>query len=647
MKYLLGSLVAIFLFSSTLVNAQDSTAYKWEVSGKKIGDKVYEITFTTSGNKKWQLYGPNEVISDVPSAAIELADSSIQVSKPFKEAGESKTIKNAVFDNASFKIYEGQASFTATITFKGDVPAVLLGTFQYTYGKGNEFYPLNAYSFSVPLEGGVAATSNIRISSFDLKHPASNCGDDDTGGKSLLSIFFLGMLGGFIALFTPCVFPLIPLTVSFFTKRTQDRKKGIGNATLYGFFIFLIYIFLSIPFHLISGVNPEILNNISTNIWLNIFFFLIFVFFAISFFGYFEIGLPSGLANKIDSRSGMGSWGGIFFMALTLAIVSFSCTGPILGSLLAGTAAEGAWPLTVGLAGFGLALALPFALFAMFPGWLQSLPKSGGWLTSVKVVLGFLELAMAVKFLSNADLVKQWGILRREVFIAIWVVIGILIVLYLLGKIRFPHDSPVKKFSKTRIAFIVVFAAATLYVIPGLTNTHSANLQLISGFPPPLCYSLYKNPVNCEKGIEPLRNDYEEALARAKKENKPVLIDFTGWACVNCRRMEENVWTNDKVGELMKDKFIVVSLYVDERRSLPATQQVDYKTKSGNQKKIITVGDKWATFQSENFDAVAQPQYAIISPDQQILTKTKGYTPNAKEFAQWLECGIDAYKKGK
>jgi thioredoxin-related protein len=222
-----------------------------------------------------------------------------------------------------------------------------------------------------------------------------------------------------------------------------------------------------------------------------------------------------------------------------------------------------------------------------------------------------------------------------------------LIVLYLLGKIKFPHDAPVKKFSKTRIAFIAAFAVATLYFIPGLTNTHSANLQLISGFPPPLCYSLYKNPVNCEKGIEPLRNDYEEALQRAKKENKPVLIDFTGWACVNCRRMEENVWPNEKVSQLIKDKFVIVSLYVDERRTLPASQQVDYTTKTGAKKKIITVGDKWATFQSENFDAVAQPQYAIISPDEKVLTKTKGYTPNAKEFAQWLECGVDAYKKGQ
>ncbi len=647
MKHFVWSLIMLLFINSTVVKGQDSTAYQWEVSGKKIQDKVYELTFSTTGSPKWQLYGPNEVISDVPAVELELADSSIKITKPFKEAGDNKAFKNPIFDNASFKIYEGKAAFTATITFTGDVPAKLLGTFRYTYGKNDEFYPLNAYAFSVPLEGGVAATDDIRVQSFDLKHPVSGCGDDNTGGKGMLSIFFLGMLGGFIALFTPCVFPLIPLTVSFFTKQSKDKKKGVTNALLYGLSIFLIYILLSIPFHLVSGVNPEILNNISTNVWLNIIFFLIFVFFAISFFGYFEIGLPSGLANKIDSRSGMSSLGGIFFMAMTLAIVSFSCTGPILGSLLAGTAAEGAWPLTVGLAGFGLALALPFALFAMFPGWLQSLPKAGGWLGSVKVVLGFLELAMAVKFLSNADLVKQWGLLKREVFIGIWVIVGVLIVLYLLGKIKFPHDSPVKKFSKTRIAFIVLFAAATLYIIPGLTNTHSANLGLISGFPPPLSYSLYKEPGNSKNKIEPLRNDYKEALARAKRENKPVLIDFTGWACVNCRRMEENVWTDKEVGALIKDNFIIVSLYVDERRTLPATQQVDFTTKTGSQKKIITVGDKWATFQSENFDAVAQPQYAIISPDQKVLTKTKGYTPSAKEFAQWLECGVDAYKKGQ
>lgn len=637
------SSLLLLLIVSFHVAAQDSTLYRWEVSSKKVGDKTYEISFHTPGNADWELYGANEVISEVPSTTVEF-DSSIVVDKTFKDSGNIKEISSALFDNNKFSIHQGPATYTATVRFRDVVPAKLLGKFSYTYGRGDEFYPGNAYPFSVNLEGGVESSVRIKINSLDLNNPVNNCGDEDTGGKSLLSIFFLGVLGGFIALLTPCVFPLIPLTVSFFTKKTQDRRKGVLNALLYGFFIFLIYTLFSIPFHLVSNVNPEILNNISTNVWLNLIFFAIFIVFAISFFGYFEIVIPGGIANKIDSKSGMGTAGGIFFMALTLAIVSFSCTGPILGSLLVGTASEGAWPLTAGLAGFGLALALPFALFAMFPGWLHSLPKSGGWLTSVKVILGFLEIAMAIKFLSNADLVEQWGLIKKEIFIGAWVVIGILMVLYLLGKIRFPHDGPVKKISPVRWAFIIIFGAATLYLIPGLTNTTAANLKLISGFPPPLCYSIYKSPVNCEKGVEPLR-DYEQALELAKKENKPLLIDFTGWACVNCRRMEENVWTDETVTDIMKNKFVVVSLYVDERRVLPASDQVEYTTKNGVKKKIVTVGDKWATFQSENFNKVSQPQYAIVSPEEKVLTKTKSYTPSAKEFVEWLNCGLEAFGK--
>jgi thiol:disulfide interchange protein DsbD len=636
-----------FFFLSLFVSlhsfAQDSTLYNWDVSARRIDEKTYEISFHTPGNANWQLYGANEVISEVPSTTLEF-DSSITIDKKFKDSGSTKEITSSLFNNARFKVHEGAATYTATLRFSDVVPAKVLGKFSYTYGKGDEFYPGNVYPFSVKLEGGVESTVRIKINSLDLNNPVNNCGDEDTGGKSLLSIFFLGLLGGFIALLTPCVFPLIPLTVSFFTKKTQDRKKGILNALMYGFFIFIIYTLFSIPFHLLSNVNPEILNNISTNVWLNLIFFLIFIVFAISFFGYFEIVIPGGIANRIDAKSGMGTVGGIFFMALTLAIVSFSCTGPILGSLLVGTAAEGAWPLTAGLAGFGLALAMPFALFAMFPGWLHSLPKSGGWLTSVKVILGFLEIAMAIKFLSNADLVEQWGVIKREIFIGSWVLIGILMLLYLFGKIRFPHDSSVKKISAARWLFIAIFGAITIYLIPGLTNTRAANLKLISGFPPPLCYSVYKAPVNCEKGVEPLR-DYEQALAVARKENKPVLIDFTGWACVNCRRMEENVWTDETVTDLMKNRFVVVSLYVDERRLLPASDQLEYTTKNGVKKDIVTVGDKWATFQSENFNKVSQPQYAIVSPSEKVLTKTKTYTPSAKEFAEWLKCGLDAFRK--
>jgi thiol:disulfide interchange protein DsbD len=294
-----------------------------------------------------------------------------------------------------------------------------------------------------------------------------------------------------------------------------------------------------------------------------------------------------------------------------------------------------------------LALGLPFALFAMFPHWLHSLPKSGGWMTDVKVVLGFIELALAVKFFSNADLVKQWGLLKREVFIALWIIIGLLTVLYLLGKIKFPHTTAVKKFSFTRIAFIVLFVAITVYLLPGLTNTKWADLKLISGFPPPRAtYSLYSADDH-KKIFEPLQNRYTEALAIAKKENKPVLIDFTGWACVNCRRMEEKVWPDKIVDSLMRNEFVVVSLYVDERRKLPLTEQTVFTTSSGQEKSIITVGDKWATFQTENFGATSQPQYIILSADEIALTKPKFYTPNANEFIRWLQCGLETFNKMK
>jgi cytochrome c biogenesis protein CcdA/thioredoxin-related protein len=637
-----GLLFILFSFLFFKGNSQDSTAITWEAGSAKSPNGEYQLIFKANVKTGWELYAPNQDLSGTPSVELYFADSSFSVKSAFTVEGKSEKRSISLFDNASFNLYPGNAKFSIPILIKDVVPARVFGTLNYFYGKEDSFYS-GSYSFNIALEGGVNKASRIRINSIDLKNPVSPCGDTGTAGKGLASIFLLGLLGGFIALLTPCVFPLIPLTVSFFTK---SSGKGKAHAFLYGFFIFLIYVLLSLPFHLLDHTDPEILNNISTNVWLNLLFFVIFVVFAISFFGYFEITLPGSVANSVGNKSGGSSIAGIFFMALTLAIVSFSCTGPILGSLLAGALSNhgGAIQLTFGMGGFGLGLALPFALFALFPGWLGSLPKSGGWLGTVKVVLGFLELAMAIKFLSNADLVEQWGLVKREIFIGFWVIIGTLITLYLMGKIRFPHDSPVKKFSATRIGFLVFFGIATIYLIPGLTNTQSANLTLISGFPPPLCYSVYKDPVNCSRGVEPLR-DYDEAVALAKKLHKPVLIDFTGWACVNCRRMEENVWTDPEVRKRMLDSFVVVSLYVDERRLLPAAAQMVYPTKDGAQKNIITVGDKWATFQSENFNAVSQPQYALLSPDEKILTFTKGYTPKASEFTQWMDCGLAAFRR--
>ncbi len=645
-------LIAVFSFLFLFYlsgNSQDSlgAVHVWKVDSKKIEEGKYELTFNGSITGNWQVYAPNQTLLEEKTVVLKFADSSIVQEGDFIVQGTPKEISSVIFENTKVSVYEATVQWKAVIKINGAVPAKLQGSLFYTYGINDEYYPSTETGFVTAMEGGVEAAS-VKIASLDINKPVNNCGDDGTKNKSLLTIFLLGLLGGLIALLTPCVFPMIPVTVTFFTKKSTDRKKGITNAILYGLFIFLIYILITLPFHIAGkAISPEIFNNISTNVWLNIAFFAIFVFFALSFFGMFEIGLPAGLANRMDSKSGLGNLGGIFFMAATLAIVSFSCTGPILGTLLVGVADQGAWPLTVGAAGFGIALGLPFALFAMFPNWLQSLPKSGGWMTDVKVVLGFLELALAVKFLSNADLVKQWGLLKREIFIGLWILFGLLTVLYLLGILKVKHSSPVKKFSAVRILFILLFSAITIYLIPGLFNSKGADLKLISGFPPPRTYSIYKIETGKSGIFEPMHNDYEGALKLAKAQNKPVLIDFTGWACVNCRRMEEKVWPDAVVDSLMRNEFIVVSLYVDEKKQLPAAEQTVEKLSNGTEKSIVSVGDKWSTFQIENFGATSQPQYAIISPEQIALTKTKFYTPKAGEFIKWLECGLEAFRKGK
>ncbi len=641
------TVVLAFLFVN-LSHSQEMTApHSWSVESRKLEDGKYELTFSTKPAGDWKIYAPNQDLLGVKTVELNFEDSAIRHEGEFVIAGGEKIQEpSEIFENTNVVLQPGNISWKAVVSIEGTVPAQLQGTLLYTYGKDVEFYPGTTHSFVVALEGGVSSGTDIKVRSINLAEPVNNCGDEGTENKSILTIFLLGLLGGIIALLTPCVFPMIPVTVTFFTKKSQDRKKGVRNAVMYGFFILLIYLLITIPFHIANkAISPEIFNNISTNVWLNLLFFAVFVVFALSFFGLFEIGLPAGLANRMDSKSGLGNIGGIFFMAFTLAIVSFSCTGPILGTLLVGVAEQGAWPLTAGAAGFGLALGLPFALFAMFPQWLQSLPKSGGWMTDVKVILGFLELALAIKFLSNADLVEQWGLLKREIFIGLWIIIGVLMVLYLLGKIRFAHSSPVRKFSFTRIAFIILFASFTIYLIPGLTKTKWADLKLISGFPPPRTYSLYSFDKGSHQLIQPIHNNYAEALEKARKENKPILIDFTGWACVNCRRMEEKVWPDPLVDSLMRTRFIVLSLYVDERKKLPLTEQTVYPTANGQQKSIITVGDKWSTFQTENFGATSQPQYAIINADQRALTKTKFYTPDADEFAQWLQCGLEAFQK--
>ena len=644
MRRHLFTLSFLFVLLVSTFSAAAQNNFSWTVTSEKKGEGDFLLKFSSPIRNGWQLYTPGQDLGGVSSSEISFKDSTIQIVEALKALNPAVNITSALFDNKQFLIQDKTAEWTVRIKIPGEIPASLFGTLQFTYGKGDEFYPLESFDFDASLEGGVVAENKIVIDKLDINKPIQDCGlqgsaaSSSGNGNSLWKIFFLGFLGGLVALLTPCVFPMVPLTVSFFTKRSSE-EKGLLNASMYGFFIFLIYISFSIPFHLIGKVSPTIYNDISTNIWLNLVFFVIFIAFAISFFGYYEITLPSGIANKANARQGSNIFG-IFFMALTLAIVSFSCTGPILGTLLVGTASEGAWPLTSGLAGFGLALGLPFALFAMFPQWLQSLPKSGGWLNTVKVFLGFLELALALKFLSNADLVAHWGILPREVFFGIWILIGAGLFIYLMGWLKFPHDYAGQKISLFRRVTAFAILAFTIYLAPGVSNTKAANLSLVSGFPPPACYSVYKNPVNCDAPLM----DYEQALKLAKEKGKPILIDFTGWACVNCRKMEENVWPDPSVKELM-EQYILVSLYVDDKAKLPASKQFLYTGKDGTSRKIVTVGDKWSNFQTENFQASSQPWYVAISADEQLLTPPVGYTPNKIQYAKWLKCGLEANKK--
>ena len=644
----LVSLLMFALFG--FAQSDDSLHVNWKITVKKSDDLKYQLTFKADIKEGWHLYEANatEGLSGMKPV---YQDPSI-LPGIISVNGTPEKIADPVFEK-EMNVFKGSPVFTQEISFEKTVPANIQVIINYEVADKENFLP-EEFKKQVVLDSSATAPTvpgtRLLISSINLNKPISECGGSsvnfDAGSSGLLSIFFLGFLGGLIALLTPCVFPMIPLTVSFFTKKAGAKRKGISHAFLYGFFIFIIYVLLSLPFHFIDQINPEILNNISTNVYLNVIFFAIFVFFAFSFFGFYELTLPSSITNKADSKSSAGTIIGIFFMALTLAIVSFSCTGPILGSLLAGSLSRdgGAIQLTIGMGGFGLALALPFALFALFPNWLNSLPKSGGWLNTVKVVLGFLELGLALKFLSNADLVMHWGLLKREVFIAIWVVLGVGLTLYLFGKIRFPHDSPVKKLHPFRLSMAVISALFTLYLLPGLTNTRYANLSLISGFPPPLSNSIYKQDTNCLLGLN-CTTDYEEGLRMAKAANKPMLIDFTGYACVNCRRMEENVWSKDEVLTLMKENFIVVSLYVDDKKKLPFEEQFTYTTRDGAKKEIKTVGDKWATFQTENFQNNAQPLYAILDTNEVLMNHPVDYTPNVKVYRNWLQCGLDTYLK--
>ena len=480
--------------------------------------------------------------------------------------------------------------------------------------------------------------------------------------KSLWGIFIAGVIGGFLAFFMPCIFPMVPLTVSFFTKKSASRAQGVTQALLYGVFIIVIYVALGMLITIFFGA--EALNALSTNGIFNFLFFLLLVVFAASFLGAFEITLPSSFVNKIDAGSDKGGLLGLFFMSASLAVVSFSCTGPIIGTLLveAATKGERLGP-AIGMLGFSLALAIPFVLFAMFPSMMKSLPKSGGWLNSVKVVLGFLELALALKFLSNVDLAYNWQFLDREVFLALWIVIFGLMGLYLIGKIRFAHDSPLPYLSVIRTSIAIVVFAFVVYLIPGMWG---APLKAVAAFLPPIgtqdfdLASSTGGPVatashdassrkhyahfhsrSTIKGLDPYY-DYEEALEAARTQNKPLLVDFTGWTCVNCRKMEANVWSDPAVKNLINTEFILVELYVDEKDlKLPESEQ--YISASG--KKIDNVGKRNTDFQITKFQSNSQPLYALLDHSEELLVPTRGADYDVAKYIAFLEAGLEAFKQ--
>ena len=667
------------ILTSFFSHAQILDPVDWKFDSKKISDYEFELTFTAYIDEHWAIYSQFKVDDDLgplPTSFNFESNSDYELVDAVVENDLNRITKHdSVFDMIVTKFYN-EARFTQRIKLLSD-SATITGNLDYMTCDDEQctFKPDNPFLFQISASGETSAKlttgDNVVIDDttvnnqlygilpsdvlkLDTKceNDISTVSDGTKAGKSLWSIFGLGFLGGLLALLTPCVFPMIPLTVSFFTKKNSKKGSGTSKAILYGFFILAVYLVLSIPFHLIDSINPDILNEISTNVVLNVIFFLIFMFFAFSFFGYYELTLPASWTNKTTKGENIGGILGVFFMALTLAIVSFSCTGPILGSLLAGslTADGGAWQLTAGMGGFGLALGLPFALFAMFPNMLNSLPKSGGWLNTTKVVLGFLELALAFKFLSNADLVKHWGILKLEVFLGIWIIIFIGLALYLLGKIKFPHDSPLKKLSFSRMAFGVLVVAFSVYLISGFrvnkdTNTFTS-LTLLSGLAPPVGYS-FLYPKECPNNLECFK-DLKEGIAYAQKVNKPIMLDFTGYACVNCRKMEEHVWPDEKIDALIRNDYVLISLYVDDKEELPEDEQILVSRINGGTRQLINYGHKWAHFQTQFFQSNSQPFYVLLSDDgKTVLNSPVGYTPDEEEYASFLECGLNAFSEQK
>ena len=650
-------LLLFLLLLSAANYAQIHNPVKWSTSVKKISATEYDLIINAAIETNWHLYSQN-----VPEDGPIPTNFSFEVSKDFQLVGKTSEEDGHTVDDPIFgmkiKYFDTNAIFKQRIKIINKSAITVLGEVEFMVCDDANCLPPTFVDlkFSIPATKTTAENTSKIENNQDLKLVEKKK-QSNSNNRSLLGIFIIAFFSGFAALLTPCVFPMIPMTVSFFTKQSKSKAAGIKNAIIYGLSIVVIYVLLG---SLVSAIfGADALNALSTNVWFNIIFFLLLIVFAVSFLGAFEIVLPSSWGTKVDAQADRGGIIGIFFMALALAIVSFSCTGPIVGTLLVEAAAGGnqIGPI-VGMLGFSLALAIPFALFAAFPGWLNSLPKSGGWLNTVKVVLGFLELALAFKFLSNADLVLQLHWLEREVFLAIWIAIFGTLAFYLFGKIQLPHDSPVTHISVGRLSLGLLSLTFTIYMIPGLWG---APLNLISAFPPAQHYSESPYGVGYTKLSNDLViggsqtkipdgahlmaphnilafNDYEKGVAYAKQVNKPVMLDFTGHACVNCRKMEQNVWAKDKILEILKNDVVLISLYVDDKRPLPAGEEIDSKLRPG--KKLKYIGQKWSEFQTIKFGANAQPFYVLMNLNEENLNEPTAYTPDVDEYHAWLIEGI-------
>jgi len=657
-------LIIILLGLNT--QAQIYNPVKWTTSVEKISDSQYDLVAKATIAKKWHLYSQYLENDEGPIATAFSYKDSLNTYQLIGKTTEDKghTEYDKVFEMV-IKYFEKEAVFKQRINLLTDKKIVLNEVVNFMVCDDASCLPPTDVDLKFVVQGKAGKfikdaklKPKAKTSSITKTKKTSKTPKKDKKNKGLLGIFLIAFFSGFAALLTPCVFPMIPMTVSFFTKKSKSKAAGIKNALLYGLAIVVIYVFLGFAVTWIFGADA--LNALSTNVWFNLIFFLLLVVFAVSFLGAFEIMLPNSWANKVDSQADRGGIIGIFFMALALAIVTFSCTGPIVGSVLVVAASSGfGIAPVVSMLGFSLALALPFTLFAAFPGWLHSLPKSGGWLNTVKVFLGFLELAFAFKFLSNADLVLDMHLLERETFIAIWIAIFGVLALYLFGKIKLPHDSDLPYISVGRLGMGLIVLIFTIYLIPGLWG---APLKLISGFPPPMTYSesphgvgftklgggsqITSLPKDAEYGPHdiPVFLDYDKGMAYAKKVGKPVMLDFTGKACVNCRKMEERVWSDPRVLDILTNKVVLISLYVDFQIDLPKDQQ--YVSKSTGQK-IRTIGNKWSDFQITKYKANAQPYYVILDNNGKELNGYMAYNPDVESYLNWLKKGINNYKKEK